>query len=163
MQRHRRYICRTSHKENIASDYKIKLSHHRVAKREIAMLLFVFQLTFCLVHCQILEWNGTEIRNNSVIYYEDILNGTFALKCITENSHCCSHSTGNWVTQTGEIAHQGADGAQCLYFERYLVISLHRLRACIIPLTGLWRCDIPDSSGEIQSLFIFIATSPSSG
>ena len=127
-------------------------------------LYIVFQLTCCLVHCQHLEWNGThEIRNNSVIYYEDILNGTSALKCITENKNCCSNNTGNWITPTGEIAHQGANGSQCLYVERNLVISLHRLRACIIPLTGLWRCDIPDSSGEIQSLFIFIATSPSSG
>ena len=126
-------------------------------------LYIVFQLTCCLVHCQHLEWNRTEIRNNSVMYYEDILNGTFALNCITENKNCCSPNTGNWITPRGEIAHQGANRSQCLYFERYLVISLHRSRACITPFTGLWRCDIPDSNGQIQSLFIFIGSSPSSG
>ena len=122
-------------------------------------LCLVFQLSCCLVHCQHLERNEDEISNNSFIYYSDILHGPIALKCFTENKNCCSNNTGNWITPTGEIANQGVDGAQCLYYERGdRVIILNRLKNCSQPIEGLWRCDIPDLSGKIQSLFIFIGS-----
>ena len=46
----------------------------RVNKSEHTMILLLwlyilFHLSCCLVHCQHLEWDGTEINNNSVIYY----------------------------------------------------------------------------------------------
>ena len=132
-------------------------------KSELTMsllwLYIVFHLSCCVVHCQHLEWDGTEISNNSVIYSGDISNGSTALKCVSDNDHCCSNNTGNWINQTGQIANQEPDENRCLYFTRGdHVISLNRLWGCIPPLAGLWRCDVPDSSGVIQSLFIYIAT-----
>ena len=44
------------------------------------------------------------------------------------------------------------------------VISLNRRNSdCSPPTSGLWRCDIPDSSGEIQSLYIYISNDTSFG
>ena len=131
---------------------------------KLFLLYIVFQLSFCLVHCQRLEWNGTEINNNSVVYYGNIRSGSTALKCVTDNNNCCSPNTGNWMNQTGQIANQEPDQDRCLYFTRGdRVMSLNRLWGCIPPLAGLWRCDVPDSSGEIQSLFIYIGTTTTSG
>ena len=127
-------------------------------------LYIAFQLSCYLVHCQHLEWNGTDISNNSVIYYANILNESTPLQCFTDNNNCCSPNTGNWKTPAGQIANQEPDEDRCLYFTRGdRVISLNRLGGCTLPLTGLWRCDIPDSSGVTQSLFIFIGTSLTSG
>ena len=127
-------------------------------------LYIVFHLSSCLVHCQHLEWNGTEISNNSVIYSGDIWTGSTALKCVTDNDHCCSNDTGNWINKAGQIANQEPDRDRCLYYTRGdHVTSLNCLWGCIPPLAGLWRCDVPDSSGVIQSLFIYIATSHTSG
>ena len=141
---------------------------HRVNKRERTMILMwlyiVFHLSSSVVHCQHLEWDGTEISNNSVIYYGNISNGPTALKCFTDNNNCCSPKTGNWINQTGQIANQEPYEDRCLYFTRGdHVISLNRLWVCIPPLVGLWRCDVPDSSGVIQSLFIYIGSSLTSG
>ena len=45
----------------------------------------------------------------------------------------------------------------CIYVTRGDgVISLHRKRGCTDHTSGLWRCDIPDSSGEMQSLYAYI-------
>ena len=125
----------------------------------IFLLLYtLFHLSSCVVHCQHLEWNGTEISNNTVIYYANILNGPTALKCLTDNNNCCSNNTGNWINQTGQMANQEPHQDRCLYFTRGdHVISLSCLWGCIPPLAGLWRCDVPDSSGVVQSLFIYIA------
>ena len=37
-------------------------------------------------------------------------------------------------------------------------VSLNRNSTCY-PDFGLWRCDIPDSSGVIQSMYIYIGSS----
>ena len=45
----------------------------------------------------------------------------------------------------------------------YGVISLNRNRGCIDHTSGLWSCDIPDSSGKMQSLYIYISNTKSHG
>ena len=105
----------------------------------------MFHLSSCVVHCQHLEWDGTEISNNSVIYSGDISNGSTALKCVTDNDHCCSNDAGNWINQTGQIANQEPDRDRCLYFTRRDRVDLSQLfEGCIPPLAGLWRCDVLD-------------------
>ena len=130
----------------------------------MSLWLVVLQLSCSLVYCQHLEWNRTEISNNSVIHFD---NGLTVLKCYTENKYCCSSETGNWNwrDQTGEIVYQEPDGSNCLSFTRGdHVISLNRWsKTCVPPLSGLWRCDIPDSIGELQSLFIYIGASIAAG
>ena len=88
------------------------------------------------------------------------------LKCVTDSDGCC-HDTNvaNWRDERGELVQEGADDGTCLYVTRGDgEISLNRRNSdCIPPTSGLWRCDIPDSSGEIQSLYIYISNNESYG
>ena len=101
------------------------------------------------------------LSNNSFIYYPDILgDNDYALKCMTDNESCCNESnTGGWRDWRGtEVL--GEDGVTCLYVTRGDgVIYLRRKSGCTDHTSGLWRCDIPDSSGEMQSLYIYISNS----
>ena len=88
------------------------------------------------------------------------------LKCVTDSDNCC-HDTNvsNWRDERGELVQEEADDGTCLYVTRGDgEISLNRRNSDCIPSTsGLWRCDIPDSSGEIQSLYIYISNNESYG
>ena len=111
------------------------------------------------------------VSNNSYIYYEEIIyfedtnEEDDGLKCVTNMSINCCHDTNvsNWRDERGELVQEGADYGTCLYVTRGDgVISLNRRNSdCIPPTSGLWRCDIPDSSGEIQSLYIYISNDES--
>ena len=111
-----------------------------------------------------LEQEGYFLSNNSYIYSIDIRDdGDRALKCVTDSVNCCNNSAvGGWRDESGRPVYQGADGVTCLYVTRGDgVISLHR--NCSDHTSGLWRCDIPDSSGEMQSLYIYISDTKSHG
>ena len=121
-------------------------------------LLVVYSV---IVNCQSLPQFhslGDILRNNTVIYYDRIDHEGGALKCVTSMSIDCCHDTNvsNWRDEGGELVQEGADYGTCLYVSRGDgEISLNRRNIdCIPPTSGLWRCDIPDSSGEIQSLYI---------
>ncbi|CAI8012110.1 hypothetical protein GBAR_LOCUS7771, partial [Geodia barretti] len=88
-----------------------------------------------------------------------------ALKCVTDSVNCCNNTdVGGWRDESGRPVYQGADGTTCLYVTRGDgVISLHRKRGCTDHTSGLWRCDIPDSSGEVQSLYTYISIIRSQG
>ena len=92
------------------------------------------------------------VSNNSYIFILDISDRDSAtLKCVVQNMNCCNNSTvGGWRDWEGEPVYEGANGTTCLYVTRGDgVISLHRKRLCTDHTSGLWRCDIPDSSGEM--------------
>ena len=102
---------------------------------------------------------GRTLSNNSFINYPDIhRDDTTVLKCMTDRESCCNESNiGGWSDWRGGKVH-GVDGVTCLYVTRGDgVISLNRKRGCTDHTSGLWRCDIPDSSGEMQSLYIYIS------
>ena len=103
--------------------------------------------------------------NNSFIWLADIGNGDFRLKCVTDNEMCCSGSEGaHWRDERGRPFHQGVDGTSCLYVTiGNGVISLNRKEGCLDHTPGLWRCDIPDSSGEIQNLYVYISNNKQYG
>ena len=107
------------------------------------------------------EHDGSTLSNNSFIYYPDIGDEDTVLKCVTNRESCCNENkTGNWRDERGRPVHQGVDGTSCLYVTRGDgVISLNRKPGCTDHTSGLWRCDIPDSSGEMQSLYIYISNS----
>ena len=98
------------------------------------------------------------LTNNSYILSSNI-SREYALKCITDSVICCNDSdAGNWRDERGRAVHQGADEATCLYVTRGQgVVSLNRRRGCTPESSGLWRCDIPDSSEEMQSIYIYIS------
>ena len=154
-----------------------RFENYVVARKDLATIVFsltrttmtvvLFVLLLSLVslgNCQSLpqfEHEGHLLSNNSYIYSNDIDigdGGDSALKCVTDNVSCCNNSTvGGWRDESGRPVYQGADGTTCLYVTRGDgVISLHRKRGCTDHTSGLWRCDIPDSSGEMQSLYAYI-------
>ena len=105
------------------------------------------------------HWIKT-LTNNSIIHYANITNGFFALNCKTDNVNCCNSSvSGSWRDERGILVHQEADETNCFYVTRgNRVVSLNRKSSstCIVPTSGIWRCDIPDSTGVNQSLYIYI-------
>ena len=118
-----------------------------------------------VLSCQSLpqfDQEGYFLSNNSYIYYNDIgddIGGrNLSLKCVTDSVNCCNNSAvGGWRDESGRPVYQGADGTTCLYVTRGDgVISLQHKRRCSDHTSGLWRCDIPDSSGEMQSLYAYI-------
>ena len=112
-------------------------------------------------NCQSLpkfEHDRDNLSNNSYIYYPDIGDGGYALKCVTDSVNYCNNTdVGGWRDESGRPVYQGADGTPCLYVTRGDgVISLHRKKGCTDHTSGLRRCNIPDSSGKRQSLYIYI-------
>ena len=127
-------------------------------------------LIFLMASCKSLPQFETlleDFTNNSYIYYDVIQEGSNALKCVTNASlNCCNDGMiGSWRDVRGEMVQEGRDGRSCLYVTRGDgEISLNRRNSgdCV-PESGLWRCDIPDSSGDMQSLYIYISNDTSYG
>ena len=111
------------------------------------------------------ETDTDTLPNNSYIYYASISDGDSALKCVTDSANCCNDSdVGNWRDERGRAVHQGEDEATCLYVTRGQgVISLNRKSDCTPDTSGLWRCDVPDSSEVMQNLYIYISNDTTSG
>ena len=100
------------------------------------------------------EFMESILPNNSYIGRGRIREGSDSLMCVTTYSDCCDDPpTGNWFNCQEQPVHQGLDGATTLYVTRGSgVVRLHRITG---GESGLWRCDIPDESGNLQSLYIF--------
>ena len=132
---------------------------------EKTMCLIFYSIVIALlsvVSCQSLhqfEHDGRSLSNNSFIYSRDITSGDLALKCMTDNVDCCNDaSVGNWRDARGSPVQEGRDGSSCLYVTRGDgEVSFNRKSGCTNHTSGLWRCDIPDSSGDMQSLYIYIS------
>ena len=134
------------------------------------LCVFILAFLFCsiLVNCQSLpriKHGSRVLTNNSYIYYANISDGDRALKCVTDSDNCCNDSdVGNWTDGRGRTAHQGSDEATCLYATRgHGEINLKRNSSCIPDTSGLWRCDVPDSSEVMQSIYIYISNDTTSG
>ena len=133
------------------------------------MNVWVFIFLLGLGNCQSLpkfEHQRSSLSNNSFIYHRDIDDGDHTFKCVTDNVNCCNSSiVGGWRDESGRPVYERADGTTCLYVTRgYGAICLNRNRSCTSDHTsGLWRCDIPDSSGEMQSLYIYISDNSAYG
>ena len=130
--------------------------------------LFIPIISVGLVSCQLQPYFESDRRiltNNSYIYYANISDRDSALKCITDSDNCCNDShVGNWRDERGRAVQQGADEATCLYVTRgHGVVSLNHKSDCIPESSGLWRCDIPDSSEVMQSIYIYISNDTTSG
>ena len=97
---------------------------------------------------------STVLNNNSLVFHGSIGEGQDdSLRCVTDNSECCTNGQGNWYDERGDEVH---DGNSDLYVTRgQRVVYLNRRTG---GSTGLWRCDIPDSNGVQQSLYIYFGT-----
>ena len=126
----------------------------------IATIAFLCLLLLAAVQCQPFprfEFNGTALVNNSYIWRGGIGEGDNALKCVTNDTDCCTDpDTGNWTDGNGAAVHQGMAGASTIYITRGNgTVSLNRITG---GSSGMWRCDIPDSSGVMQSMYIYTGT-----
>ena len=104
------------------------------------------------------ESRGNVLGNNSFVFRGSIGEGQgTSLHCVTDNSGCCTNGPqGNWYDERGDEVHQGSDGNSDLYVTRGQgVVYLNRRTGGSV---GLWRCDIPDSNGVQQSLYIYLGT-----
>ena len=101
------------------------------------------------------------LNNNSFVFRGSIEEGqNDSLHCVTDNSECCSNGQGNWYDEEGDEVHEESVGNSDLYVTRGQgVVYLNRRTGGSV---GLWRCDIPDSNGVRQSIYIYLGT-PSSG
>ena len=124
----------------------------------ISLTLVLLSIGICLSLPEIKHENRP-VSNNSFIWYPDIGDGDNSLNCVTDNEMCCNGSDiAGWRDERGRPFHQDVNGTSCLYVTTGDgVFSLNRKRGCLDHTPGLWRCDIPDSSGEIQSLYIYIS------
>ena len=106
---------------------------------------------------------GNEYPNNSTIYYEAITFET-SLDCGTDNSSCCDgNEFGNWNDENGSLVPMKGSRT-CLYATGGVeVVHLNREKNCTPPTSGVWRCDVPDVSGKMQSLYIYISNDISHG
>ena len=113
----------------------------------------------------VVEQRKIILGNNSYIHYSNISDGDGALHCESDSVNCCNDSdVANWRDEKGRTVHQGVDEATCLYVTRRQGnVSLNRKDNCIPDTSGLWRCDIPDSSEVIQSHYIYISIDNTSG
>ena len=103
------------------------------------------------------EFTGTVLTNNSYIPRGLIgIGPNSSLNCMTDNSDCCNNGEGNWYNYTGSVVQQGTNGDSDLYVTRGdEVVYLNRITG---GSTGMWRCDIPDSTGTQQSIYIYLGT-----
>ena len=104
------------------------------------------------------EIRGDVLVNNSFIRRGNIGEGhNNSLHCVTDNSDCCSNGEGNWYDETGGEVQQGSLGdSDRVYVTRGDgVVYLNRRRG---GSSGMWRCDIPDSNGTLQSIYIYLGT-----
>ena len=107
------------------------------------------------------DFRGVVLVNNSYIHRGRIGEGhNDSLHCVTDNSDCCSNGEGNWYDETGGEVQQGPVGTSNLYVTRGdRVVYLNRRTG---GRSGMWRCDIPDSNGIHQSIYIYLGT-PTTG
>ena len=104
-----------------------------------------------------IEFNGNVFGNNTFVFRMTIGEGQGnSLRCVTDNSECCSNGQGNWYDERGDEVHEGSDGNSDPYVTRgdRVVYLNHRGGGSV----GLWRCGIPDSDSVQQSIYIYLGT-----
>ena len=111
-----------------------------------------------------LTLNSMQYTNNSVFTIMNIGTGSAALRCTTTNSGCCSSAnpTTQWYFPSGaQVQNPGSLPNPSMTFSRTRTRSpgavlLHRNPGATT--TGVFRCDVLDASGDLQSLYVGIYT-----
>ena len=111
-----------------------------------------------------LELNGASIKNDSYVSIDDIGEGNKALLCQTNKTNCCNSSmsgqikAGEWYFPNGnQVQIMGIDRNTDHYFYRNRgskVVRLHRVMDP--PERGRFSCEVPDSSGKNQIIYVNI-------
>ena len=105
---------------------------------------------------------GITYPNNTAVILEHIgEEDKNSLLCITTDIHCCqTNKQGNFYYPNGELVlplSQASSSRQNLYLTHNNgSISLKRQPGETFPPLGKYRCEIPDTRGTLQNLFINI-------
>ena len=107
-----------------------------------------------------LTLNSVQYTNNSVVNITDIGTDGAALICTTTRQTCClsidgSHwyfPDGSWVQRTSTTYYR----SRTVPNTGGPTVRLHRNPGATT--TGIFHCDIPDASGDLQSIYVGIYT-----
>ena len=109
-----------------------------------------------------LSLNGHFIANNSYVDVDDIGEDDDALLCHTDKPDCCNPflvygiRAGEWYYPNGSrVGIQGGYQDEFYRNRRAQVVRLNR-RQGTFTARGLFRCEVPDASGIIQTVFVNI-------
>ena len=97
--------------------------------------------------------------NNSIVFSEDIGEGSGALFCLTNNTECCgSNNKDGWYFPNSSLVHltsQHKDKIGMNVSRGASVIRLHNINNNKVP-TGVFKCVILDANTATQNLYIGI-------
>ena len=125
------------------------------------MALFLFIALLAAVDGQTmpqLMHDGLDLSNNSFIYSRDIgLSFNRSLMCVSGDG-ISDHGVWRYPNGNNVTKEEDRYDRDCLFSNTTDrgVTTLHRVRHCTTHKPGLWRCDAPDSNGDMQSLYIYI-------
>ena len=131
--------------------------HQRASVRQHYILSCLYFLCFlcCTTDTAIgFQLNGQFYSNGSSLSLSSIGEGENALRCVTDGQCCGSPFRAGefYFPDTSRVLTQGAGGD--FYRNRGDgMIRLNRRNNATSP-TGVYRCEIPDSTGSLQQLFI---------
>ena len=102
---------------------------------------------------------GIPYMNNSNVTLEDIGEGDDALLCITNLTTCCQppyagemgRTLGNWFFPNRIRVPCAGLGSDIYRTRGQMVVRLNRRRGGV---EGIYRCEIPDTLGLIQTIYI---------
>ena len=121
-------------------------TYSRLSLRFKTCILLTFNAEFTL--------RGQTYLNNSFVLIHDIGEGDDALLCMTDRSDCCRKPNGEFYYPDSSAV--GFSDTNSLYRNRGpQVVRLNRRNDVLSP-TGIYRCNIPDSSGINQNIYINI-------
>ena len=109
---------------------------------------------------------GTTYQTNSLVTLDNIGEDSNALLCVTNNTKCCARAQvpgkgilGDWFFPNGEkVPNSILDNGTVANIYRNRgpsVVRLHRRRGGV---PGIYRCEIPDTSGVNQNIYIGVYT-----
>ena len=108
------------------------------------------------------QLKGQAYLNNSIVAINDIGEGDNALMCVTDNSACCDGD----ATGQGQFYYPDnsrvrfIDSGDLWYRNRGpQVVRLNRRNDAVSP-NGIYRCEIPDSTGTNRNISITITGLP---
>ena len=117
----------------------------------LSTLLFVDILVNFVLH-------GQTYLNHSTVAFNDIGEGDNALLCVTDKIDCCKPPNGDNVQgefyyPNNNLVNNQAAGDSLYRNRGPQVVRLNRRNAVLL-ITGVYRCEIPDSRGRTQNIYI---------
>ena len=103
-----------------------------------------------------------QYTNNSDVTITDIGTGSAALFCSTTNLACCFSTDGShWYFPDGSAVQRSESLPYYrtrTSFSNSGIRTVHLNRNPWATTTGVFHCDIPDGSGDLQSIYVGIYT-----